>query len=190
MRWRVEHRTVVTSTMDVAAALAVAGAPAGTVVVADEQTAGRGQHGRVWTAPAGTCLLFTAILRPPLRSIQSPDLTRRVAERIAQAVREVAEIRPGIKGPNDIMVADRKLAGVLLQTSIRGQSLEYLLVGVGLNVNLTEVELPLPTATSLLVVTGRRHDRDRLLRAILRSFEALDELLPAPASGSGPTDVT
>ncbi|HET9016255.1 MAG TPA: biotin--[acetyl-CoA-carboxylase] ligase [Thermomicrobiaceae bacterium] len=186
MRWRVDRRTVVTSTMDVAAALAVAGAPAGTVIVADEQTAGRGQHGRVWAAPAGTCLLFTAILRPPLRSIQSPDLARLVAERVAQAVREVTEITPRIKDPNDLMVTDRKLAGVLLQTSVRGQSLEYLLIGVGLNVNLTEAELPLPTATSLLVATGRRHDRDALLHAILRSLETLDDLLPAPVPENGP----
>jgi len=169
--------------MDVAAELAVAGAPAGTVVVATEQTAGRGRLGRVWTAPPGSCLLFTALLRPPLKSIQSPELARRVAERVSDAVADVTDVDPRVKDPNDVMLRGRKLAGVLLQTSVRGQTLEYLLVGVGLNVNVPAEELPLPTATSLLAATGHPHDLEALLQAILRRFEAMPDLLPECAPG-------
>ena len=192
MHWRIERRAAVTSTMDVAARLAAGGAAAGTVVVADEQTAGRGRLGRVWTAPPGGCLLFTTILRPPLPAIQSPDLARRVAERVADAVAEVAGVEPRVKDPNDVMLGTRKLAGVLLHTSVRGQLLEYLLVGVGVNVNVEAEDLPLPTATSLLVATGRRIDREALLRAILRRFEEMGALMadagigcPSPAEPRG-----
>ncbi|MFO7272800.1 MAG: biotin--[acetyl-CoA-carboxylase] ligase [Sphaerobacter thermophilus] len=176
MKWRIERRNSVTSTMDVAADLAGRGAPDGTVVVADEQTAGRGRMGRVWLAPAGTCLLFTALFRPPLAVAQSPTLLRDIGERVAAAVAETTGVQPTIKEPNDLLIDGRKVAGILVQTSIRGDHLDYLLVGIGLNVNLPEDLLPVPTATSLLIATGREHDRDALLHAILRRLEEVPGL--------------
>lgn len=184
MEWRIERHGVVTSTMDVAAARAVAGAPAGTVILAEEQTNGRGRLGRRWTAPPGACLLLTVIFRPPLATIQAPDLSRRVAEQVAVAVAEETGLNPWVKDPNDVMLAERKLAGVLLQTSVRGRELEYLLVGIGLNVNLAAPDLPLPTATSLLVASGRRHDRGTLLEAILRHIAEMPDLV-SPGAGAG-----
>lgn len=167
--------------MDVAAALAAEGAPAGTVVVAEEQTAGRGRMGRVWLAPRGTSLLFTALFRPPLAVAQSPTLLRDIGERVAEAVAEVAGVTPSIKEPNDLLIDGRKLAGILVQTSIRGDHLDYLLVGIGVNVNVPAELLPLPTATSLLVATGREHDRDVLLAAILRHLEQVPGLVDPDA---------
>ncbi len=176
VRWQIDRYDVVGSTMDLAADLALAGAPAGIVVVAEEQLAGRGRLGRIWLAPHGTCLLFTVLLRPPLGVAQRPDLSRVIAERVRDAVEEVTGLRAEIKEPNDLLVNGRKLCGILCQTSIRGGELEYLLVGIGLNVNLPANLLPLPTATSLLVETGATHERETLLAAILRHLEAVPGL--------------
>lgn len=176
VRWRVERYQQVGSTMDVAAELAEAGAPAGTVVVAEEQTAGRGRFDRVWVAPPGTCLLFTVIFRPDLAVAQRPALSHQIATYVRDAIAEVTPLRPEIKLPNDVMVAGRKLAGILCQTSIRGRQLDYLLVGIGLNVNLPPELLPFDTATSLLAETGRTYDRSVLLDAILRRLEMLPGL--------------
>lgn len=183
VRWLVERHERVGSTMDVAAELASRGAPAGTVILAEEQTAGRGRAGRVWLAPPGTCLLFTVLLRPDLRVAQNPSLSRVIAERVAAAVQEVTGVASVVKEPNDLMVGGKKLAGILCQTSIRGDRLEYLLIGIGLNVNLEPDRLPFPTATSLLAETGVAWDRDRLLDAILRHL-ALERELVEPAPGA------
>src|SRR5690606_31325393 len=88
-------------------------------------------------------------------------------------------VRPAIKDPNDLLLDGRKLAGILCQTSIRGELLEYLLVGIGLNVNIPVEDLPLESATSLLVATGRTHDRDALLLAILARLATVPGLLDA-----------
>lgn len=181
MEWTIHRYGQVDSTMAVAARLAAAGAPAGTVVVAEEQTAGRGRLGRTWHAPAGTSLLFTVLLRPPLEVARMPDLSRQVAERVGYGVTEVSSVQPAIKDPNDLLVCDRKVAGILCQTSLRGDLLEYLLVGIGLNVNMREDQLPLPTATSLSIASGKQQDREALLAAILRHLGELPWPVDAPA---------
>lgn len=107
---------------------------------------------------------------------QSPTLLRDIGERVAAAVAETTGVQPTIKEPNDLLIDGRKVAGILVQTSIRGDHLDYLLVGIGLNVNLPEDLLPVPTATSLLIATGREHDRDALLHAILRRLEEVPGL--------------
>lgn len=172
MEWELRRYASVGSTMEVAADLALQGAPAGTVVVADEQTAGRGRLGRAWLAPPGVCLLMTILLRPPLEVARMGDLSRRIAERVAEAVFDVTSVEPRIKEPNDLLIDGKKLAGILVQTSIRGNQLDYLLVGIGLNVNVSPDQLPLPSATSLLAVTGRYYDRQVLLDAVLGRLAA------------------
>ncbi|MFN3337806.1 MAG: biotin--[acetyl-CoA-carboxylase] ligase, partial [Thermomicrobium sp.] len=97
--WRIVRQERVTSTMDVAALLAAEGAPAGTVVVAEEQTEGRGREGRRWEAPAGTSLLFTVVARPQLAAVQDERLSVRVAERVAEAIKVVCGLRPQMKEP-------------------------------------------------------------------------------------------
>ena len=165
--------------MDLAAARAVAGEPAGLVIWAEQQSAGRGRLGRVWQADAGTSLLVTLLLRPTLSVVRDPELSREIAAAAARAIQRVTGFQPDIKAPNDLMAGGRKLAGILCQTSLRGAEVDYLLVGIGLNVNLPAARLPRPTATSLLVETGRPHDRDALLAAIL------DEVLVMPGLASG-----
>lgn len=167
LAWRIERHDSITSTMDRAAELALGGEPAGTVIVAEEQTAGRGRHGRSWQAPHGTCLLFTVLLRPQLALAQNPHLSVQIAERVRDAIQGLVGIQSDIKEPNDLLVGGRKLAGILCQSSIRGERLDYLLVGIGINVNVPADQLPLPTATSLLIETGQAVDRHALLHAVL-----------------------
>jgi len=171
--WRIEWLDRVSSTMDVAAERAQRGVPAGTVIVADEQTAGRGREGRRWFAPAGTSLLFTVIARPPLAVVQNPMLSVAIAERVAAALMPLTGLPITIKEPNDLMVNGRKLAGILCQSRITRDQVDYLLIGIGLNVNIPPDQLPLPTATSLLAETGRVFDRHALLDAVLHSLREL-----------------
>jgi BirA family biotin operon repressor/biotin-[acetyl-CoA-carboxylase] ligase len=180
--WQVSKHGEVTSTMDLAAELARCGAPAGTIVTAEHQTNGRGQHGRVWLAPYGTCLLATVLLRPALGVAVRPDLSRAIAEKVAEAVESAAGLHTNIKDPNDLLVGGRKLCGILCQSSIRGDQLEHLLVGIGLNVNVAAEDLPLESATSLYVETGVEHARDLLLFTILdhlREIPGLCDGVPA-----------
>ncbi len=174
--WGVVRFSVVESTMDEAALLARNGAPTGTVVLADHQTKGRGQRGRTWFEPPGTCLLATIVLRPALRVATSPEMSRMIAEKVASAIGEIAGLVPAVKEPNDLLIDGHKVCGILCQSSIRGDNLEYLLVGIGLNVNIPPEELPLATATSLLAETGVVHDRELLLSAILRQVRAIPGL--------------
>jgi BirA family biotin operon repressor/biotin-[acetyl-CoA-carboxylase] ligase len=176
MEWRIERHGTVGSTMEIAAGHAARGAPAGLIVIAEEQTTGRGRLGRVWLAPHGTSLLLTALFRPPLEAARSSTLSRLIAQKAGDAIAEVTGVRPRVKDPNDLLIDGKKIAGILCQTSIRGDRLDYLLVGIGLNVNIPPDQLPFPTATSLLAVTGVVQDRELLLSAILARLAALPEL--------------
>ncbi len=176
MEWRIERHETVGSTMEIAAGHAMRGAPAGLVVIAEEQSTGRGRLGRVWLAPPGTSLLLTALFRPSLEAARSGTLSRLIAQQAGDAIAEITGVRPRVKDPNDLLIDGKKIAGILCQTSIRGDQLDYLLVGIGLNVNIPPDQLPFPTATSLLAVTGVMQDRERLLAAILVRLAALPEL--------------
>lgn len=162
--------------MDLAAELAAGGAPSGTVVVAEEQTAGRGRLDHRWHAPAGTSLLMTVILRPSIDVARDPEFSLRIAEVLAEVIERETGTRPDIKPPNDLLIDGRKVSGILAQTSIRGETLDYLLLGVGLNVNVPVEELPLPTATSLLAETGKLWSRCTLLRAFLSGLGTIPGL--------------
>jgi BirA family biotin operon repressor/biotin-[acetyl-CoA-carboxylase] ligase len=172
------------STNDVAKDLATQGAPEGTVVLADVQTAGRGRMSRRWVAPPGTCLLCSILFRPDLPPAQAQRLTMLCSLAAADAVKQVAELPVALKWPNDLIVqspisnlqspAWRKLAGVLTETGVTGQRLDFLVVGVGINANVEPAALPAlaPDATSILAETGREVDRAVLLAALLAGVEA------------------
>lgn len=124
------------STNDRARELAIDGAPSGTVVTADEQSAGRGRHGRRWSAPAGSALLYSAILRPlDLRHLLLP-LAVPVA--VAEACEGVGGLECQIKWPNDVWVEERKLAGILIEA----RPPEWAVIGIGVNVAIAEDEFP------------------------------------------------
>lgn len=141
----------------------------GAVVVADEQTEGRGRLGRTWEAPAGTSLLLSLRLVPNAPGDRLPELTVVAAQALAEAIGELTGLQPEIKYPNDVLLAGRKTAGVLAET-VDGR----VTLGIGVNVNQTADELPgtsrLPP-TSLRVETGRVHPRAELLAELLARLE-------------------
>jgi len=164
----------VDSTNRVLLELARQGAPEGTVVVADHQTAGRGRLGRTWVAPAGSGLLMSVLLRPALAPEQLHLATAAVALAARAAVADVAGFEPGVKWPNDLVVGDRKLAGVLAEADFSGGGgAPAVVVGIGINVNwpadVTE-GLPIDVAlgaTAANLVSGREVDRDAVLTSLL-----------------------
>jgi BirA family biotin operon repressor/biotin-[acetyl-CoA-carboxylase] ligase len=150
-----------------------AGAAAGSVLVADHQTAGRGRLDRVWSTPPGSALTFSALLAPDRVPVARwPWLPLLVGIAVAEGVHRVTRVRCSLKWPNDVLVGERKLAGILVERFERDAG-AVAVVGVGLNVSLTEEELPVPTATSLAVEGATTTDRTVILREVLRSLEAL-----------------
>jgi len=144
-------------------------APEGAVVVADEQTAGRGRLGRRWLAPAGTSLLCSVQLRPSVKPSRLPELTGVAAHACANAIQEVAGVLPEVKFPNDLLLGGRKLAGILAEAR-EGR----VVAGIGVNVNIRAADLPIDVdkpATSLLVETSHEVDRGDLLVAVLDRLE-------------------
>lgn len=168
---RVVRLATVDSTQRIAFDLAADGAPDGTVVVADEQRAGRGRRGRVWRAAPGEGLLLSILLRPRLAPHLWPTLSLTAAVAVAEALDGAAALAVRLKWPNDVMSRGRKLAGILLES--RPSTEPVVVVGIGLNVGQREFPADLAgLATSVAIETGRPADRDRLLGALLGSFEA------------------
>ncbi|AQZ66660.1 Biotin--protein ligase [[Actinomadura] parvosata subsp. kistnae] len=162
--------TVVDSTGSTNADLARAareGAPEGTVLVAEAQEAGRGRLGRTWSAPARSGLTFSILLRPEVPPLAQGWLPLLYGVAAASAVRRLAEVEVGLKWPNDLLIGERKLAGVLAE-----RVEDAVVIGMGLNVTLRPDELPTETATSLGIEQAACLDRDPLLRAVLREFES------------------
>ena len=160
---RVELYATVTSTLDVANAIA-ATAPAGTVIVADEQTAGRGRQGRAWVSPPGAGLWLT-LLERPVDALALEVLSLRCGLYAAEALDALTDGTIGVKWPNDLYVAGRKLAGVLIETRWRGASPEWVAIGFGLNV----ATPPIDTAVGLAPRTTRRDAIVRLVPALRRA---------------------
>jgi BirA family transcriptional regulator, biotin operon repressor / biotin---[acetyl-CoA-carboxylase] ligase len=168
------------STNDLAAERARAGAPAGLVVAADAQTAGRGRLGRSWHSPAGDNLYFSVVLRPARPAAEIPPLTLLAGGAVARALAELG-LAPRLKWPNDVELLDeagrrRKVAGILTEMASAGASTSHVVVGVGINVN--GLELPpeiAERATSLRRAFGHPVDRAELLAAVLGALEPLCE---------------
>ncbi len=151
----------------------VRGAPEGTLVLAERQTAGRGRRGRTWQSPGNVNLLLSILLQPPVKSERAFVLTMILALAAVDAVYDICGLRPMIKWPNDLYAGGRKLAGILTEFSVREKRIEYMVLGMGLNVNWDPDESPdiLGPATSLLRETGHRINREDLLVRILGCFD-------------------
>jgi len=149
--------------------LLAANAHEGAVVVAGEQTEGRGRLGRRWLAPPGTSLLCSVQLRPEIAGERLPELTGVAARACAEAIEAVAGLAPELKFPNDVLLGGRKVAGVLAEARE-----DRVVLGIGINVNVPDAQLPLDVerpATSLLVETSRETDRVELLVELLDQLE-------------------
>lgn len=164
------------STNDVAQALATVETPEGAVVIANEQTAGRGRRGRRWVAPAGTCLLFSLLLRPQLSPHQCQQLTMACSLALAESIESYTGLTIGLKWPNDLLVKRKKVGGILVELGTGEGRLDHAIVGIGLNVNIdfttTEMAFLREQATSLAQEMGSPIERESLLVCILDRVEA------------------
>lgn len=170
-----------TSTMDVVEEAAQAGAPEGLVIVADEQTQGRGRLGRQWHSPPGAGVYLSFVFRPPLERLPGPMLglvTLAAGAAVRQAIARATGFAPDLKWPNDLTVSRRKLAGILAEGMALGTPSQTVLLGVGINV--LSAAYPAEIAartTSLQDETGSRADRARVIEEVLVSVaEAYDRL--------------
>ena len=163
----------VDSTQSVAFALAERGAAERTVVVADQQLAGRGRRGRTWRAPAGTSLLASIVVRPRLPQSLLSTLSLTTAVAVAEALRRVAKVDARLKWPNDVLVAGKKVAGILLESRMSGGSSVVTIIGVGINLGQREFPPDLAEgATSIALETGQAPSRESVLAALLEEFDA------------------
>jgi BirA family biotin operon repressor/biotin-[acetyl-CoA-carboxylase] ligase len=169
---RVDVHASVTSTLDVAHAIA-SSAPSGTLILADEQTAGRGSHGRRWTSRAGAGI-WLALLERPADARALDVLSLRCGLYAAESLDELATDTIGVKWPNDLYVRARKLAGVLIETRWRGGVAEWVAIGFGLNV----LDPPLDSATGLARGATRVAALRRLVPALRRAAAATGHLTP------------
>ncbi|MBI5419329.1 MAG: biotin--[acetyl-CoA-carboxylase] ligase [Deltaproteobacteria bacterium] len=172
---------VTDSTNRRAAELAEKGAPHGTVVCADAQTAGRGRFGRRWESPPGLNLYVSLLLRPPMEPLLAPQLTLVTAIALAKAAESASGIPADLKWPNDLYLGDRKAAGILAEMSADQDRLRHVVIGAGLNVNADLADFPeelRKTATSLRLQAGRSFRRVEVLAFFLDAFaECFDEFL-------------
>lgn len=179
------HCRELSSTNDRAKALAAEGCPEGTLVVAEAQTAGRGRLGRSWHSPLGSGLYFSLVLRPKFAPQLAPRITLLGGVALCRAIRELTAVQAGIKWPNDVLVKQRKVGGILTEMEAEADAIHYLILGFGVNVNMESCDFPpLLKATSLMLETGMRQPRAQLLARILLEVETLwNRLL---SNGFGP----
>lgn len=164
----------VKSTNDLASAQAESGAPEGTIVVADQQTKGRGRLGRVWYSPPETGIYLSIILRPKFTPDQAPGLSLMTALALADTLGSLCPKAVQIKWPNDLLLCGKKVAGILTELSAEKDKINYVIVGVGINVNHGIGHFPddlRATATSVRRHLKRKVSRVELLKEFLVRFE-------------------
>lgn len=172
----------VDSTNNLAKTLAAEGAPAGTVILAESQTGGRGRLGRSFLSPAGDGIYLSVILRPKTAPGELMHLTCATAEVMCDAVAQATGLRPGIKWTNDLVWGGRKLAGILTELSLEAElgQVQYAVVGIGINCQQEPTSFPPELhdmAGSLKMATGHPVDRNRLAAEMIRALSRLDSTL-------------
>jgi len=182
---RIVYYPSVGSTMDAARVAAELGAHDGTAVTADEQTRGRGRLGRSWITPPDSSIALSVIVRPAMPDLPKVSLAGSLA--VVRAIRRVTGVEASIKWPNDVLLGGRKVAGVLVESSVIGDALQSAVLGIGVNVNLETEAFPeiSPTATSVHKHARGHVPRRELLAALL---EELDDLYRSMTEGSFPIE--
>lgn len=172
--WRVRYFPVVESTNTLALAMGKEGADAGTVLVAETQSGGRGRLGKSWCSPPGTGLYCTVLLRPAIPLPQLARLTIAAGLAAAMAIDEVSGLVSAIKWPNDVLVQGRKVAGILTECDLTSGREPLVALGVGINLSTERIQFPQEIhdrATSLLLASGKRVGKGVMLAALLRRIE-------------------
>lgn len=166
----------VESTQKIAYKLAYDNAEEGTVVIAEEQTAGRGRMDRKWHSPKYTGIWMSIILRPKIPIPKAPQLTLITAVGVVQAIEEVTGLLPEIKWPNDILINGKKVTGILTELQAESDRINSIIIGIGINVNTALEDFPeeiQALASSLAIEMGSKADREKLIRTILEKLEKL-----------------
>jgi len=178
---KVVYYPSLTSTMDVARREAQHGAAEGTIIVTDEQTAGRGRLERVWQSPRGS-LAVSVVLYPGLSLL--PSLIMLASLAVVHGIEAATELRAEIKWPNDVLINGRKVCGILIESDVQGDRVNHSVIGIGVNVNLKLAGFPeiLPIATSLSDELGRDVSRLSVLRCLLVELEKLYQALSSGGS--------
>ncbi|MDQ0228781.1 biotin--[acetyl-CoA-carboxylase] ligase [Metabacillus malikii] len=167
---------IVDSTQKIAQNLAADGTPEGTIVVADMQSNGRGRMSRKWYSPSGTGIWMSMVIRPNIPVIDTPQLTLLTAVAVTQAIEEITPLHPNIKWPNDILLNNKKIVGILTELQAEADQVHAVIIGIGINVNQRTEDFPeelQSIATSLHRETGNTIERAKLIQAILLKFEQL-----------------
>lgn len=168
----VQHRFTVGSTNAVAMEAAAAGAPEGTVLLAEEQTAGRGRGGHTWHSARSTGIYCSAILRPTLPPADALRLSLMTGLAVRDAVLEVTGVAPDLRWPNDLLLNGKKFCGILIEMNAEVTRVRYAVAGIGMNVNHGEFPEDLRAiATSLRAETGRMWSRVEMAGALLKSLD-------------------
>ncbi|MCL6458466.1 MAG: biotin--[acetyl-CoA-carboxylase] ligase [Gorillibacterium sp.] len=165
------------STQDEARKWVAQGAPHGALVLAEEQTSGRGRFGRQWISPSGKGVWMSIILKPDKPFLNPAQLTLLCAVALCRAVRKLTGLDAGIKWPNDLLINARKVSGILLESvEPRSDGNTIIIAGIGISVNLQQEDYPdwlQPKATSLRIESGNPVDRYELISAFLKQLEEL-----------------
>ena len=169
---RVIYYPSLASTMEVAKRGAQQGVAEGTVIVADEQTAGRGRLRRAWLSPRGSIAL-SIILYPSLSYL--PSLIMLASLAVVHSIEAVAGLKSQVKWPNDVLINGRKVCGILIENDVQGNTVNYTIIGIGINVNLRLADFPeiQPVATSLSDELGREVSPLSVIRCLLVEIERL-----------------
>ena len=171
---RVLHRKEVTSTQDIVDKLARVGVEEGLVIIAEEQTKGRGRRGRTWVSPAKDGIYISLLLRPNLKPLHIIQIPLVAGLALVRAIELVVPLHPTIKWPNDVCIGNRKVAGILTEVNCDIDEVRYIVLGLGINVNTKLAILPeqvRPIATSLAEECKQPVSRVNLIRQFLVEFE-------------------
>jgi BirA family transcriptional regulator, biotin operon repressor / biotin---[acetyl-CoA-carboxylase] ligase len=172
----IHYEEVVDSTQKIAHVLSNEDAPEGTVVVAEQQTAGRGRLNRSWESPKHSGIWMSIILRPKIMPQRAPQLTLLAAVAVVQAIQDLTNVNCEIKWPNDILINGKKLVGILTELQSEPDRIKAVIIGIGINANQDESDFPewiQNTATSIALESGRKINRAELMQVIFKKIEKL-----------------
>lgn len=173
MAFRIEHVEEVSSTNDWVRERAHQGEAEGLVIAAEHQTAGRGRGTNQWVSETGENLLFTILLRPSVTAQSLPLVVRLAAEALGKTVEAyIPGAQCRFKHPNDLYLEDRKIAGILVESAVQGQRVDFALLGIGLNVN-GKSFLNVPSATSIFLETNRYIEKNEVLDRFIKEFSTI-----------------
>ena len=169
---KIETFDTLDSTNTKAKQLAEMGEAEGTLIVADEQTAGKGRRGRKWCSKKGVNVFFTLLIRPKIEPKNLSGITLLAAMSVADAVKEVCGVKTMIKWPNDIVLEKKKICGILTEMSSEMNYVNYAVIGIGININDDEIPDEIrENASSIYLETGKKTNRNKLTAKVVEKFD-------------------